>query len=83
MTRARGIIWTRVALIVGAGDGNGAAIARRFAREGYYSCVVRRTAAPLTVLVAAIEALHPDEMSPRDALEALYALKARLAKGRP
>jgi len=37
----------------------------------------------LADLVAAIEALHPDEMSPRDALEALYALKARLAKGRP
>jgi DNA mismatch repair protein MutS len=34
-------------------------------------------------LVAAIEALHPDEMSPRDALEALYALKAKLAQGRP
>jgi DNA mismatch repair protein MutS len=34
----------------------------------------------LTVLVGAIEALHPDEMSPRDALEALYALKAQLPK---
>ena len=43
-------------MIVGAGDGNGAAIARRFARENYYSCVVRRTAAPLAALVAAIEA---------------------------
>ena len=26
-------------------------------------------------LVAALDALHPDEMSPRDALDALYALK--------
>jgi DNA mismatch repair protein MutS len=34
----------------------------------------------LTVLVEALGALHPDEMSPRDALEALYALKAQLAK---
>jgi DNA mismatch repair protein MutS len=34
-------------------------------------------------LAAAIEALHPDEMSPRDALEALYALKAKLARNRP
>src|SRR5580692_458958 len=34
----------------------------------------------LTALVAALGALHPDEMSPRDALEALYALKAQLAK---
>ena len=29
-------------------------------------------------LVEALRALHPDEMSPRDALEALYALKAKL-----
>jgi DNA mismatch repair protein MutS len=34
----------------------------------------------LATLVAALAALHPDEMSPRDALEALYALKAQLAK---
>jgi DNA mismatch repair protein MutS len=31
-------------------------------------------------LVAAIAALHPDEMSPREALEALYALKLKVAK---
>ena len=31
-------------------------------------------------LIEALAALHPDEMSPRDALEALYALKAQLAK---
>ena len=30
-------------------------------------------------VVAALAALHPDEMSPRDALEALYALKAKAA----
>jgi DNA mismatch repair protein MutS len=34
----------------------------------------------LTALVEALAALHPDEMSPLDALEALYALKAQLAK---
>jgi DNA mismatch repair protein MutS len=33
---------------------------------------------PLAALVAALAALHPDDMAPRDALEALYALKARL-----
>jgi DNA mismatch repair protein MutS len=33
----------------------------------------------LTVLAETLNALHPDEMSPREALEALYALKARLA----
>jgi DNA mismatch repair protein MutS len=31
-------------------------------------------------LVEAVKALHPDEMSPREALEALYALKAKLPK---
>jgi DNA mismatch repair protein MutS len=36
----------------------------------------------LTGLVDALAALHPDEMSPRDALEALYALKAQLAKAK-
>jgi DNA mismatch repair protein MutS len=38
--------------------------------------------AALTALVEALGALHPDEMSPRDALEALYALKAQLAKSK-
>jgi DNA mismatch repair protein MutS len=38
--------------------------------------------AALTTLIEALAALHPDEMSPRDALEALYALKAQLAKTR-
>jgi DNA mismatch repair protein MutS len=32
------------------------------------------------MLVEAVKALHPDEMSPREALEALYALKAKLPK---
>jgi DNA mismatch repair protein MutS len=33
-------------------------------------------------LIEALQALHPDEMSPRDALQALYALKAQLAKAK-
>jgi DNA mismatch repair protein MutS len=36
----------------------------------------------LVALVGALAALNPDEMSPRDALEALYALKAQLAKAK-
>ena len=36
--------------------------------------------AALTALIDALAALHPDEMSPREALEALYALKTQLGK---
>jgi DNA mismatch repair protein MutS len=32
------------------------------------------------LLMEAVKALHPDEMSPREALDALYALKAKLPK---
>jgi DNA mismatch repair protein MutS len=34
---------------------------------------------PLEPVIAALSALHPDEMSPRQAMDALYALKAKLA----
>jgi DNA mismatch repair protein MutS len=34
----------------------------------------------LNAVAEALAALHPDDMSPRDALEALYALKAKAAK---
>ncbi len=42
------------ALIVGAGDATGGAIARRFAREGYIACVTRRSADKLEPLVQSI-----------------------------
>ncbi|HET8871346.1 MAG TPA: SDR family NAD(P)-dependent oxidoreductase [Aquabacterium sp.] len=45
----------KVALIVGAGDATGGAIARRFAREGYIACVTRRDAAKLQALVDQIQ----------------------------
>ena len=32
------------------------------------------------LLIEAVKALHPDELSPREALDALYALKAKLPK---
>jgi len=44
----------KVALIIGAGDATGGAIARRFAREGFLTCVTRRTADKLTPLVEKI-----------------------------
>jgi NAD(P)-dependent dehydrogenase (short-subunit alcohol dehydrogenase family) len=46
----------KVALVVGAGDATGGAIARRFAREGFAACVTRRHADKLAPLVARIEA---------------------------
>lgn len=46
-----------VALIVGAGDALGGAIARRFAREGYAACVARRSVEKLRPLVDAIAAV--------------------------
>src|SRR5438105_4621269 len=44
------------ALVVGAGDATGGAIARRLAREGLIACVARRNEEKLAPLVAAIEA---------------------------
>ena len=46
----------KVALVVGAGDATGGAIARRFAREGLVACVTRRSADKLQPLVAQIRA---------------------------
>lgn len=45
-----------VALIIGAGDATGSAVARRFAREGYTLCVTRRNRDQLDPLVAEIRA---------------------------
>ncbi len=44
-----------VALIIGAGDATGGAIARRFAQGGYASCVTRRSADKLEALKMQIE----------------------------
>jgi DNA mismatch repair protein MutS len=49
-----------------------------------FAAAPRPAAAPardaaLDAVLAALAALHPDEMSPRDALEALYALKTKAA----
>ncbi len=45
----------KVALIIGAGDSTGGAVARRFARGGYTACVTRREADKLVPLVTQIE----------------------------
>ena len=46
----------KVALVIGAGDSTGGAIARRFAREGYIACVTRRAADKLQPLIDSIRA---------------------------
>lgn len=45
-----------VAVVIGAGDATGGAIAKRFAREGYSLCVTRRNADQLSTLVDEIQA---------------------------
>lgn len=45
-----------VALVIGAGDATGGAIARRFARGGYTACVTRRSLDKLQPLLAQIRA---------------------------
>jgi len=46
----------KVALVIGAGDATGGAVARRFAREGYTACVTRRGLDKLQPLLAQIRA---------------------------
>jgi len=45
-----------VALVIGAGDATGGAIARRFAQGGYTACLVRRSADKLEPLLESIRA---------------------------
>lgn len=66
-----------VALVVGAGDATGSAIARRFARGGFTVVAVRRNADKLTTLVEQLQALghtcHTKSVDARkeDAVQAL------------
>ena len=63
----------RSAVIVGAGDATGGAIARRFAREGLVTCVTRRFVEHLEPLVEQIRAdgglVHPFGSDARDEQE--------------
>src|SRR5579885_2913661 len=45
-----------VALVIGAGDATGSAIAARFAREGYVACLTRRSADKLEPALERIRA---------------------------
>lgn len=61
---------TPVALVIGAGDATGGAIARRFAREGFDVCITRRQVDKLAPLVSEIESAggraHPFGCDARD-----------------
>jgi NAD(P)-dependent dehydrogenase (short-subunit alcohol dehydrogenase family) len=46
----------KVALVIGAGDSTGGAIAKRFAKEGYIACMTRRNADKLQPLIDSIHA---------------------------
>ncbi|MFT3812095.1 MAG: SDR family oxidoreductase [Acidovorax sp.] len=46
----------KVALVIGAGDSTGSAIAARFAKEGYIACLTRRSADKLQPAIDAIRA---------------------------
>lgn len=67
------------AIIIGAGDATGGAIARRFAREGLTVVPVRRSAAAHIPLVASIEAdggravARATDARDEDAMMALFA----------
>ena len=50
------MVANKVALVIGAGDATGGAIARRFAREGYTACVTRRSLDKLQPLLEQIRA---------------------------
>lgn len=45
----------KVALVIGAGDATGGAIAKRFAQGGYIACMTRRNADKLQPLIEEIE----------------------------
>jgi NAD(P)-dependent dehydrogenase (short-subunit alcohol dehydrogenase family) len=71
----------RAALVIGAGDALGSAIARRFAREGFTACVARRNGEKLAPLVEQIRAeggaAHPFGVDARKE-EAMTALVERI-----
>lgn len=46
----------KAAIVIGAGDATGGAVAKRFARGGYVACVTRRNAEKLDPLLAEIKA---------------------------
>lgn len=63
-----------VCVIIGAGAGNGAAFARRFAREGYATALLARSAEPLQELEDEIEAsrAYPCDATRQEEIRAVF-----------
>jgi len=75
----------RAKLVLAKLEAEERAAPRGFEDLPLFAVAPRGAAAPSTdnafaAVVEALAALNPDEMSPREALEALYALKAKAAK---
>jgi DNA mismatch repair protein MutS len=75
----------RAKLVLAKLEATDRAAPRGFEDLPLFAAAAPRPAAPtapqdagLAAVIAALAALHPDEMSPRDALEALYALKGKV-----
>ena len=73
----------KVCVVTGSSSGIGAATARLYAERGWNVVVnYSREAAPAEAVAApsaveaAVAALNPDAMSPREAMEAIYQLRA-------
>jgi DNA mismatch repair protein MutS len=80
-----GAVIERAKLVLAKLEAVDRAAPRGFEELPLFAAAARPTAArapdaTLDAVITALAALHPDEMSPRDALEALYALKAKAGK---
>ena len=76
----------KAALVVGAGDATGGAIARRFAREDYAACVTRRSLDKLTPLLDRIRAdggiaygFESDARNEEDVIELIAKIEREIA----
>ena len=52
----------KVALVIGAGDATGGAIAKRFAQGGYISCMTRRSVEKLQPLIAPYRSVRKTQL---------------------
>src|SRR5438105_3738920 len=73
-----------VALLVGAGDAIGAAVARRFAEGGYKVCIARREAAKSQALVDELNAAGYDVRAfSTDGMKRAFRICSSKSRGTP